>query len=262
MNVAVLYLRNILLFFLLNVTTIFSQDTTSAKALNTTDTIEFKKDVNFFSLSKFILPTTLFAYGAIKYKRSIAQKIDTETNNFSKENFKTATKLADYLQYAPLATTFSLNLAGVKSRHSFGNLFLLASMSSLINVSLTHGIKTLSRRIRPDSSEHNSFPSGHTATAFAGAELLNIEYGNRSSFYPIAGYVVASATGFLRIYNHRHWASDVIAGAGIGIASARLAYLLYPSVKKLFPSKKRKFSIIPTPYYNGYSTGLQTVVLF
>ena len=48
----------------------------------------------------------------------------------------------------------------------------------------------------------NSFPSGHTANAFCGAELMRIEYGN---WVGLAGYAVAVTTGVMRMYNERHW---------------------------------------------------------
>ena len=75
---------------------------------------------------------------------------------------------------------------------------------------------------RPDSNARNSFPSGHTATAFMGAEILNKEYKDVSPWIGYAGYFVAAATGYLRIYNDRHYINDVIAGACIGITSAKL----------------------------------------
>ena len=66
-----------------------------------------------------------------------------------------------------------------------------------------------------------------------------------------AAYAVAVATGVLRVYNNKHWCNDVLAGAGIGILSANVAYWLYPLEKKLFTSKKNKqnaasMMVVPT----------------
>ena len=81
--------------------------------------------------------------------------------------------------------------------------------------------------MRPDGSTRNSWPSGHTATAFVGATILHKEYGlTRSPWYSVAGYGVATATGVMRVLNNRHWVSDVLSGAGIGMISGELAYAL------------------------------------
>lgn len=75
---------------------------------------------------------------------------------------------------------------------------------------------------RPDKSNYKSFPSGHTATAFMAAMMMHKEYGDRSPWYSISAFTVATATGISRILNNRHWLSDVLAGAGIGILSDRI----------------------------------------
>ena len=81
--------------------------------------------------------------------------------------------------------------------------------------------------MRPDGSQANSWPSGHTATAFVGATLLHKEYGlTRSPWFSVAGYGVATATGVMRVLNNRHWVSDVMSGAGIGIMSTELGYAI------------------------------------
>ena len=56
---------------------------------------------------------------------------------------------------------------------------------------------------------------------------MNQEFGWRSPWYSVAGYSMATATALLRIMNNRHWAGDVIAGAGIGILSTKFSYWLY-----------------------------------
>jgi membrane-associated phospholipid phosphatase len=62
------------------------------------------------------------------------------------------------------------------------------------------------------------------------------------------------------MYHNKHWLSDVVAGAGIGIASTRFSYYLYPAVKHLiFGSKKVKQDIALFPTYRtggGYGLGL------
>jgi membrane-associated phospholipid phosphatase len=72
------------------------------------------------------------------------------------------------------------------------------------------------------------------AIAFASAELLRLEYKEVSPWYGIGGFAVAGLTAYLRLYNDQHWFGDVVAGAGIGVLSAKLANLLYPWVHKTF----------------------------
>ena len=90
-----------------------------------------------------------------------------------------------------------------------------------------NGIKYTAKEMRPDGSTANSWPSGHTATSFVGATILHKEYGlTRSPWWSVAGYGVATATGVMRVLNNRHWISDVMSGAGIGIMSGELGYAL------------------------------------
>ena len=69
-----------------------------------------------------------------------------------------------------------------------------------------------------------SFPSGHTATAFMTATMLSKEYGHLSPWVGIGAYSVATTTGLMRVVNNKHWLSDVLTGAGIGIISTELGY--------------------------------------
>lgn len=112
-------------------------------------------------------------------------------------------------------------------------------------------IKHLTRQLRPDGSSHTSFPSGHTAEAFASAEFLRSEYGHLSPWYTIAGYSAAAFTGYLRMYNNKHWLGDVAAGASIGIAATRFSYWLYPKIQKeVFKTKETNTVLLPQ-YNNG-----------
>lgn len=121
-----------------------------------------------------------------------------------------------------------------------------------------YSIKNLTKVERPDGSAKNSFPSGHTATAFMGAEFLWQEYKEISPWYGIAGYLVASGTGAFRIYNNRHWLTDVVAGAGIGMLSAKAAYWINPIMRSnsLNKNDKSENSFLISPYYNGKQLGL------
>ena len=134
------------------------------------------------------------------------------------------TKIDDYIQYAPLAAQLGMSLGGVKGRSkSRWQVLATDAMAAAMMAAVVNGMKYGINRTRPNG-DNASFPSGHTATAFTGATLLAHEYGSRSVWIPIAGYTVATASGVMRILNNRHYVSDVVVGAAVGILSAELAY--------------------------------------
>ena len=140
-------------------------------------------------------------------------------------DFKTG--IDDYAQFFGPVATVGLKLAGVEGRSDWPRLLASAAMSYGIMAAFVNGIKYTAKEMRPDGSTANSWPSGHTATAFVGATLLHKEYGlTRSPWYSVAGFGVATATGVMRVLNNRHWVSDVMSGAGIGIISTELGYAL------------------------------------
>jgi membrane-associated phospholipid phosphatase len=114
--------------------------------------------------------------------------------------------------------------------------------SFLITKCLQYGTvystKRIVGRVRPDESSKHSLPSGHTAEAFANAEFLRMHMGKDQPWIAVLGYAVAAGTGFLRIYNNRHWFSDVVAGAAIGYGSARLGSWSFDRVNLLLQQRK------------------------
>ncbi len=132
----------------------------------------------------------------------------------------------DYLQYAPAALMIGLKTAGIESRSSWGRMLTSDAISVAVMALATNSLKSVTNVHRPDSGADNSFPSGHTATAFMTATMLHKEYGAVSKWYSIGGYTAATATGLMRVVNNRHWISDVMAGAGVGIISTQLGYML------------------------------------
>ena len=130
----------------------------------------------------------------------------------------------NYLQYFPAITAPVLNLCGVESKHGFRKLLLLEGGSYLLGSTLLYAGKYGLGVLRPDGRARTSFPSGHTFTAFTGAEVLRHEYGDDYPWLVVAGYAVATLVGAMRIYNNRHWVGDVLAGAGLGIVSVNLTY--------------------------------------
>lgn len=157
----------------------------------------------------------------------------------------------DYIQYLPVISNLGLGLLGVDVAHSFKERVVITLTSYLTMGIMVNTIKSTTKVKRPDSFARNSFPSGHTATVFMGAELVRKEYGPG---YGIGAYTMACGVAFLRIYNDRHWLNDVLAGAGIGILSAQISYWLLPVNQKIFNLDHTNKSIImASPFYDHKS---------
>ncbi|MBO7300611.1 MAG: phosphatase PAP2 family protein [Tidjanibacter sp.] len=135
-------------------------------------------------------------------------------------------KYDDYLQFSPAVAMVAMKAMGVESRSSWERMILSDGLSMGVMLSTVYAVKYGLGRLRPDGSTHNSFPSGHTAMAFTSATMLHKEYGHLSPWVSIAGYSVATITGISRALNNRHWLSDIVVGAGVGILSTELGYLI------------------------------------
>ena len=182
---------------------------------------QFMDDMTFVGVPLFL------AGLAIKGDKAMfrVNNKDGKPNTQLLTDFKTG--IDDYTQFFGPAMTVGLKLGGVEGRSDWPRLLASAGLSYAIMAGFVNGIKYTAKEMRPDGSTANSWPSGHTATSFVGATLLHKEYGlTRSPWYSVAGYGVATATGVMRVLNNRHWISDVMSGAGIGILSTELGYAI------------------------------------
>ena len=181
-----------------------------------TKAYKFMDDMTFVGVPLFIA-------GIIAKSEKNAFKQQTKHSLVTK--FKTG--IDDYTQFFGPAAVVGLKLAGVEGRSDWPRLLASAGMGYGIMALFVNTIKHTAKEMRPDGSTANSWPSGHTATAFVGATLLHKEYGlTRSPWFSVAGYGVATATGVMRVLNNRHWISDVLSGAGLGILSGELGYAI------------------------------------
>lgn len=179
----------------------------------------FKEDMTYAGIPLFVAGII-----AKSEKASFRQNYD---NAHSRTRLITNfhNEIDNYTQYAPLALAAGLNFAGVEGRSDHARFLASSAMAYGIMAAIVNPIKYSAKEMRPDGSTRNSWPSGHTATAFVSATILHKEYGlTRNPWYSVAGYGIATATGVMRVLNNRHWVSDVLSGAGIGIISTELAY--------------------------------------
>ena len=217
-------MKIITLVFCLFTSSIFAQITNSPLEKKTT-------------YRTLILPSAFITYGFIALNnerfRTLDLSIRDELRYVDRKNH-----LDDYLELSPLVAVYGLNLLGKKGVHDIRELSKITGYSMVIMGVSVASIKLLTGKERPDGSAFTSFPSGHTSTAFMCAEILYQEYKDESILYGILGYTAATATGYLRVYNDKHWFSDVVAGAGFGILSTKLSYLLN---EKLHSRNKRRY---------------------
>lgn len=205
----------------------------------------------------------MIGYGAATFHVRPLHDLDLSTKQEIRgEHPAFRTTIDNYLQYAPIFGVYALNAMGIHGEHNFKDRTIILGMSSLIVCGSVTAVKTLTHRERPDGSAANSFPSGHTATAFMSAEFMRMEYRNVSPWYGLGGYMAATATGVLRMYNNRHWLSDVVAGAGVGILSTQAAFWLYPKIQRGLSGKGNNETMIMPTYDAGTkSVGISVVCL-
>ncbi|MGV3641363.1 MAG: phosphatase PAP2 family protein [Adhaeribacter sp.] len=217
-------------------------------------------------LRQLAIPVSLLAAGfagsgkepLLKYNAEVQEEIQEHYRGFH-------TKMDDYSRHVPIVIAYALNLAGIKGRHDLINLSALFLLSDFINSSATSHLKKLTRQLRPDHTSKDAFPSGHTSAAFTGATILYLEFPDHGIWYGVGGYSIAAATGGLRLLNNKHWLSDVLAGAGIGILSTRAAYALYPWIQKKISQGLPKASgqqLLLLPSYTFKTPGICVVYDF
>ena len=234
-----------------------SLDYSSAKTVYVDNTHDLK-------LKQFIAPTVCLGAGILSIGSDWLKNQNLDINEELREGIDSKFSIDDYSQYMPALSVYGLNLCGIKGVHDFKDRTMILAMSWLTMSVVAGTMKHTIREMRPDGTTHNSFPSGHTAMAFMGAEFLYQEYKNVSPWIGVAGYAVAAGTGFFRMYNNRHWLNDILAGAGIGILSTKLSYWLYPKIFKNADCRKKKSSLqfVAMPYYDGNGAGCSGLVRF
>ncbi|MBO4455208.1 MAG: phosphatase PAP2 family protein [Bacteroidales bacterium] len=200
-----------------------------------------------FKATQLIAPAVLLGGGlGIHYLGHDSVDAAVREWNLSKVNVGGTGPFYDigtWVEYGTPVVYMGAGLLGAKSRHSFADRAMEGAMSYLFCVSTGYILKKAFHTLRPDGSNYNSFPSGHSMITFTGAELMRMDYG---PWWGAAFYGLACGTAVERVYADRHWLSDVLAGAGIGILSAHVGAWLLEPVKSLFG--------IPDWSWDGLST--------
>ena len=241
---------------------IFITYSLNAQEIVKNDSLSIDKKENLkFKYKQLIIPTALITFGIIGLSSNELKNLNVDIRDgIIKDNHSKIT-IDNFTQFAPAVSVYALNLFGIKGKNNLRDRTIILGTSYLLMSATIVSLKSITKVERPDGSANNSFPSGHTATAFAGAEFMWQEYKDVSVWYGISGYIVATGTGYLRMYNNKHWLTDVVAGAGIGILSTKVAYWIFPYMDKhIFKSNKNISTGMVAPFYNGNQMGLGMIL--
>ena len=199
---------------------------------------------------------------------TLSARAQNPGNAFDRELQESALKLGmagdyeieDWIQYLPAAAYFGLGFVNSMGEHSTLERAMVLGTSWVGMAAVVAGTKYVVKRERPDGSNFKSMPSGHASRAFMGAELIRLEYG---SWWGLGAYTVATGTAALRVCHNRHWGTDVLVGAGIGVLSAEIAWWLLPLEKKTLGLQRAGKSLAATPWYDGMgSFGCSLALVF
>jgi membrane-associated phospholipid phosphatase len=119
--------------------------------------------------------------------------------------------------------------------------------AQIVSQVMVQALKFTVQRERPDGSNSQSFPSGHASSAFATAGVLNRHYGWKVG---APAYALGSYVALARMSWNRHHATDVVMGAGFGIAAARTVTMTVA---------KSKFNIGVQPQVGGASVNFTKI---
>lgn len=152
--------------------------------------------------------------------------------NFSKYAFE------PFGRFAPVLIG-GLYLGGRLAKDSrLAGTSLTAAKAFVVSTIFTQIGKQLTHRHRPyqdDVADHanwdgpfgnfdfNSFPSGHATAAFSMATVYAMEYSN-TVWVPVLAYTLVTGTSLSRVYDNKHWASDVIIGSALGFVTGRFMW--------------------------------------
>lgn len=205
-----------------------------------------------FHPKQLILPASLITIGAI------GTAIDgwEDFHLISRRERDRQIKVDDYLEWGMLGWVFFCDLVG-KEKHNWADQLFLIGIAEALNAGMVQGLKRAVDTTRPDGTPR-AFPSGHTANTFLGAHIAYKEFRETSPALAYSGYAVAAFVAGSRLYNNRHWVADVVAGAGFGILSVELSYLIYFPVRNSIArsvNKKAADRLVVAPVLNGQSGG-------
>lgn len=159
-------MRKTFLLFIFGMTSICAQNTVS-DTIVVQDTVHNLK----FNYKQLIIPSVLLGYGFIGLESDQLKTYNAQIKEEVNEDIDHKISIDDFSQWAPAASVYGLNALGIKGKNNLKDRSIILASSYLMMSASVFALKNITKVERPDGSSNNSFPSGHTATAFAGAEL-------------------------------------------------------------------------------------------
>lgn len=208
--------------------------------------------------SKFILPSLFLAYGtAARFNQLPIRQFDYDIEHEINKRVDREYRIDDYFEYGMPVLAYGLGFIPGVAEHNFRDRTLIMATSFLVMKGSVELLKYAVPVERPRGSDR-SFPSGHTAVTFWSAHIMYKEYKGCSPWIGVGGYLVATTTGVFRMLNNAHWFSDVVMGAGIGLLSAEVGYMMLPVWHSVFGIKDggKRFAAVPTFGTQGVGLGL------
>jgi len=202
-------------------------------------------------LKSSVLPLSVIAIGIIANNSQFEKDLQSDIRAKVDNDFHF--KIDDYFQYVPIAEMYFADALNSEAKNHWFDQTKYLVISNVITAAITHGLKRTTLKTRPDLSSKHSFPSGHTSFSFTNASVLKHELKNSAPIFAYSGYFFSTTTAAFRVLNNRHWISDVLVGAGIGILVTELVYYFEP-LKNFNPLKKSK-NISFVPKINQNSQG-------
>ena len=208
------------------------------------------------SYKNFIVPAAVLTGGIFLLNSSQNNSIQEKSNAFFGIGFNS--KIDNFTPLVPVAQIYAGRYIGFKPKNTVLHQTVDIVIANSLTLAVVQITKNLVKEERPDASNNLSFPSGHTAIAFTNAALLFQEYKDSNFWYASSGFIFATTTGILRIANNRHYSSDVLAGAGIGLLSGIIVsnYNPFQSIKF---GRKAKTSAFVYPQF-GKTNGLGILI--
>lgn len=237
------------IFRILLIISLLSSYNSYAQELNADKSVDSKASFNF--KKKAIVPLSLISLGVLLNGSQLERQFNTFVHK--ELGFEHTSTVDDYVRYAPIVIMYSADILGAKAKNHWFDQSKYLFISNFVSRYTTRGLKKWTGKTRPNGSSY-SFPSGHTTSAFSNASVLYNEFYESSPLLAYSGYTFATSTAIFRMSNNRHWLSDVMVGAGIGILVTELVYYFEP-LKNFNPFRESK-NIMLVPQISEENYGL------
>ncbi|MGV3540160.1 MAG: phosphatase PAP2 family protein [Rufibacter sp.] len=205
---------------------------------------------------RLIAPAVFVGLGLLMIDNPVYDRHDFRYDFRTKPFPNFQSDLDYYTIIVPAVGLAAFDIFSSENRHNVTRQIGLLAASGLLASGIMWPLKQVTKVERPNGENTFSFPSGHTTYAFVVATMVSREFKGKSKWIGIGSYAFAGATGMMRVLNDKHWFSDVLAGAGVGILSTNLVYLAHD---RWFKNKGMNAQVMPTVLFNG-SPGVGMVI--